>query len=229
MKPWRTLAEERGADGQTLVLQERDGVFVIRVGGRELMSSVRHGSEEELARAAIEGAGGGAKRVLVGGLGLGYTLRAALDLLPADARVVVAELSPTVVAWNRGPLAGLAGAPLDDARVTVDVADVMDCVDRVDARRDGFDAILLDVDNGPSALANRGNDRLYGKAGLVAFRRALRPGGVVAIWSAGPAAGFVERLRHAGFEAGEREVGARGGAGKQGTRHVLFLGQRSRR
>ncbi|HEY3448969.1 MAG TPA: hypothetical protein VGK67_21590 [Myxococcales bacterium] len=224
MKPWKTLGTDRLPDGQELALQERDGVFVIRLDGRELMSSARHGSEEALARAGLADLRREAATVLVGGLGLGYTLRAALDLLPAKASVVVAEISKAVVEWNRGPLAALAGAPLDDPRVKIEVAEIGKYLAKT---RERFDAILTDVDNGPSADPNPTNDRLYTKAGLAAFRDALRPGGMLVIWSAGPAEGFVKRLSQAGFRGDERRVDARAGKEvKKGTQHMLFIGRR---
>ncbi|MHB8874174.1 MAG: spermine/spermidine synthase domain-containing protein [Myxococcaceae bacterium] len=213
MKPWQTLATAPAADGKELVLQVRDGVYVIRVGGHELMSSARHGSEEALAAAGLEGPLGEAPQVLIGGLGLGYTLRAALDLLPPGAKVVVAEVSSAVVDWNLGPLAHLAAAPLEDPRVSVEVCEIGRFVARTKQR---FDAVLLDVDNGPVALARSGNQQLYGAAGLAAFRGVLRPGGVLALWSAGPAPRFLDALRQAGFAAEERRV----------QRDILFLGVR---
>jgi spermidine synthase len=225
MKPWITLAREPSPDGKELVLQERDGVYVIRVGGRELMSSARHGSEEAMAQAGLLGLGSPEPpSVLIGGLGLGYTLRAALDRLPAGAGVTVVEISAAVVAWNRGPLAPLAGSPLSDPRVTVELAEVGQFLATTRRR---FDAILLDVDNGPSALSCEGNRELYGPAGLAACSRALRPGGALVVWSAGAAPRFVARLREAGFDAHEERVAARSGGGK--ARHVLFVGRAGRR
>ena len=215
MKPWHTLATAPAGAGKTLSLQERDGVYVLRVGGQELMSSAHHGSEEAMAAAGLERLARPAPAVLIGGLGLGYTLRAALDLLPQSARVVVAEISQAVVDWNRGPLAPLANAPLTDPRVSVEVAEVARFAARTPLR---FDAILLDVDNGPAALFRSGNQQLYEAAGLDSLRRALHPGGVLVLWSAGPAPGFMDRLRLAGFKAEERRV----------KRHVLFLGRKPR-
>ncbi|MGC4114454.1 MAG: hypothetical protein QM765_07555 [Myxococcales bacterium] len=223
MKPWITLAKDRAPDGQELVLQQRDTVFVIRVGGRELMSSARHGSEEAMARAGLADLRREATSVLVGGLGLGYTVRAALDLLPSKASLTVAEMSQAIVDWNRGPLAQLAGSPLSDPRVKVEVADVAKLVSKP---RERYDTILLDVDNGPSALANEGNDRLYGRGGLAAFREALRPYGTLVIWSAGPVEGFVKKLKSCGFKAEERLASAQSGAGRKGTQHMLFVARR---
>ena len=225
MKPWVTLAKETPPDGKELVLQERDGVYVIRVGGQELMSSARHGSEEAMAQAGLAGLGSlEPPSVVIGGLGLGYTLRAALDRLPARASVVVVEISPAVVAWNRGPLAPLAGSPLADPRVTVEVAEVGSFLATTRRR---FDAILLDVDNGPSALFRAENRQLYGASGLAAFSRTLRPGGALVVWSAGADPRFVADLLKAGFDAQELRVAARSGSGK--ARHVLIVGRAGRR
>ncbi len=148
-----------------------------------------------MVRACPQPKGGGC--VLIGGLGMGYTLRATLDLLPPTGSVVVAELSPDVVGWNRGPLGPLAGHPLDDPRVSIEVDDVANVIRRSEDR---FDAILLDVDNGPMALAKRTNGWLYSPAGLEAARGALRRPGALAVWSAGPDRSFERRLQRAGFE-----------------------------
>jgi len=212
--PWQTLGRARAPDGGELVLYQRGGEFVIRVDGRELMSSRAHGSEEEMARRAC---GAAMKDVLIGGLGLGYTVRAALDSLRGDARVVVVEIVLAVVEWNRGPLAHLAGRPLDDPRVSVEIGDV----GRVLRAGHRWDAILLDVDNGPVALTRKGNHALYGPTGLATAKSALRRGGVLAVWSAHRDDGFVSRLRKAGFSAEAVDVPARGVAG--GPMHTIFL------
>ncbi len=217
MIPWETLSKARAPDGAELVLCRRGDEVAIRIGGRDLMSSRMHGSEEELARRACAGLAGGT-RVLIGGLGLGYTLRAALDALPADAQVIVAELVAAVVDWNRGPLAALAGRPLADPRVTVEVADVGAVIRRPGKR---WDAILLDVDNGPAALTRRANQALYGATGVAVAKAALRPGGLLAVWSASADDGFSARLRRAGFEVAVESAAARGKLG--GARHTLFL------
>ncbi len=219
MIPWEILGKERAPEGGELVLYHRNGEYSIRVGGRELMSSRAHGSEEELARAACAGLGRGA-RVLIGGLGLGYTLRAALDALPGSTTVVVAELVPAVVTWNRGPLVPLAGRPLEDPRVELEPTDVGAVLRRAGPR---WDAILLDVDNGPAALTRKANQALYGDTGLEVAKRALRAGGVLAVWSASPDKSFEKRLGKAGFKAESREVPARGSAG--GPMHTLFFGR----
>ena len=182
--------------------------------GGDLMNSRQFGSEEALASLTCTGLKPGA-RVLIGGLGMGFTLRKALALLPARAEVVVAELVPAVIAWARGPLAGLHGDSLDDPRVRVVERDVAEVI-----AGGPWDAILLDVDNGPDGLVRARNDRLYDEAGLSAARRALRAGGVLAVWSAAPDARFVARLKRGGFVVEEAVVRARG---TKGPRHVIWL------
>ncbi len=195
MKPWETLGEATTADGCTFVLRRRDAHYIIAADGMNLMVSNEHGSESEMVALACPFPPPAA-RVLIGGLGMGFTLRAALDQLPDDAAVVVAELVPEVVQWNRGPLGGLTNHPIDDPRVVVEVGDIADLVRTSD--RD-FDAILLDVDNGPDALSHDANAWLYTAAGLGALKGALRPGGALAVWSAHDEAGFPRRLRIAGL------------------------------
>jgi spermidine synthase len=204
-------------DGAELVLARHDDEWVVRAAGRILMSSRVHGSEEALAAIALREAAG-RRAVLVGGLGMGFTLRAALDRLPPDARVVVVELVPGLVAWNRGPLAHLAGRPLEDPRVRLQQGDVGK---RLAEARSAYDAILLDVDNGPSALAHPANASLYGDRGVRACADALRPGGVLAVWSAAPDERFRLRLGRAGLVAREERVPARGAKG--GVRHVVVV------
>jgi len=216
MKPWIELGRARAPGGGELTLHQRDREFVIRVDGTELMSSRLHGSEERLAEVGCP-PGAAAPRVLVGGLGMGFTLRAALDALPANARVVVAEISDAVVDWNRAALAPLAGAPLSDPRVTVHVGDVGDAM-----RDERFDAILLDVDNSPHALTRPGNGALYSERGLAVARRALRPGGRLAVWSAVRAPAFERRLRRGGFAVEVHAAKARGDRG--GATHIIYVG-----
>jgi spermidine synthase len=215
--PWETLGRARAPDGGELVLVRRGDEVAIRVGGKDLMSSRMHGSEEQLARSACA-ALAGTPRVLVGGLGLGYTLRAALDALPPRATVVVAELVRAVVDWNRGPLGPLAGHPLDDPRVTVEVADVGAVMRRPGPR---WDVILLDVDNGPAALTRRGNQALYAGPGLDTAKRALARGGVLAVWSASADDAFAARLARAGFTVSVERAPARGPRG--GSKHSLYF------
>jgi spermidine synthase len=184
------------------------------------MSSRAHGSEESLAEAGCGHLRGAATpRVLVGGLGMGFTLRAALDVLPAGARVVVAELVPEVVAWNRDPLGALAGHPLRDKRVRVAVQDVGFTLR---AHPSHFDAILLDVDNGPAAFTSRLNSSLYSAQGLAAAHASLVSGGVLAVWSAWDDDGFTRRLRRQGFTTESSRVRAR--REKRGSHHTIFVG-----
>lgn len=220
MKPTELLGRTRTPDGAELALTRRDSEYVILASGRSLMSSRMHGSEEALATFACQRARARAEPcVLVGGLGMGFTLRATLDLLPPGATVVVAELVPGVVEWNRGPLGPLAGHPLKDARVVVDVNDVADTL-RANPGR--FDAVLLDVDNGPAAFTATDNAGLYSDGGLAAARVALTVGGVLAVWSAREDRRFEQRLRHCGFTVQVERV--RGRLKKGGPRHTIFLG-----
>lgn len=221
--PWTLVDSARvPGNGGELRLYQRDGEFSIRVDEDELMNNLVHGSEDALARLACGRIRGrSAPRVLIGGLGMGYTLAAALQSLGPDARVVVAELVPAVVAWNRGPLGALAGQPLTDKRVTVREADVRKVM-QTDRR--GFDAILLDVDNGPEGLTRRENSWLYSLDGLSVAFAALKPGGVLAVWSAGPDPAFTQRLHKAGFLVEEVLVKLHGVA--EGERHTIWLGSR---
>jgi len=219
MKPWEILGQARTPDGATMTLTRSGNEHVIRVDGQHLMSSRMHGSEDALAALACAQARVLARpKVLVGGLGMGFTLRATLDLLPPDARVVVVELLPAVVMWNRSLLGDLAGHPLGDPRVKIEVADV-GAVMRASSGR--FDAVILDVDNGPSAFTSMDNDGLYDEQGLAAARAALTPAGVLAVWSAKDDRRFQERLRRSGFRVEVRQ--ARGHLNK-GPRHTIFVG-----
>jgi len=224
MIPWVLLGEARvAAGGHTLSLHQRDREFSIRLAGRgELMNSRSHGSEEALAELACDRLAGRADcHVLIGGLGMGFTLAAALRRLPAGARLTVAELVPQVVAWNRGPLGELAGHPLADPRVTVREGDVADLIE---TGRGAYDGILLDVDNGPEGFTQADNEWLYGSDGLSATHAALRAGGVLGVWSAGHAPVFTGRLLKAGFDVAEMPVRARG---TRGARHMIWLAQRT--
>ncbi len=222
MKPWELLGKTLAPDGTVLTLTRHGHELVILADGKPLMSSRMHGSEEALATLGCRGLRDREHpAVLVGGLGMGFTLRATLDLLPDDATVVVAELVPAVVDWNTGPLGPLAQRPLADRRVHVEVGDVADVLRAAPAR---FDAILLDVDNGPAAFTASGNSRLYDNAGVAAARNALRDGGVLAVWSAWDDRKFEQRLRHAGFRVQVERVRAR--LTKGGPRHTIFLGHR---
>lgn len=221
MLPWRIVERAAGPDGAEWTLARRGDEWVVRAAGRVLMSSRQHGSEEALAALGLARVAR-PRTVLVGGLGLGYTVRAALDRLPRDARVVVAELVPELVAWNRDLVGHLAGRPLDDPRTRLQHGDVLP---RIAEARGAFDAILLDVDNGPSALSDARNARLYGDEGVRACRGALRAGGALAVWSAGPDDRFRARLEKAGLEAAIHAVPARGGTSR-GARHVVFVGRK---
>ena len=217
MKPFETLAETTTAEGRRLTLHRHDVDFFIHLEGDELMSTRRYHSESVLAAAALEELGTIARpRVLIGGLGLGYTLRAALDVFPKDGQIVVAELFPAVVDWNRKYIDPTAEA-LEDPRVEIVERDVRAVI--LDANR-GFDAILLDVDNGPSAWCLKSNGRLYGSEGIAAIRRALRPQGVLAVWSAFRDPAFVKLLEKGGFSARADTVRARGA---KGAKHTIFL------
>lgn len=219
MKPWELLGETRAPDGSDVRLTRRDDEYLILANGKPLMSSRLHGSEEALATLACTRARTMAQpRVLVGGLGMGFTLRATLDLLPPGAVVLVAELLPSVLDWNRGPLASLADRPLQDPRVRIEVGDVGFTL-RAGANR--FDVVLLDVDNGPAAFTAADNQGLYDNGGVAAAHAALRPGGTLAVWSAWDDRKFEQRLRHYGFAVTVERVRAR--LKKGGPRHTIFL------
>ncbi|WP_029074447.1 hypothetical protein [Kaistia adipata] len=220
MIPWVRLDTAEIPDcGGELRLMRRGAEFSIMIGSNELMNSRLSGSEEALASlSAARITGRATPQILIGGLGMGFTLRAALAEFGADASITVAELVPAVVAWARGPMAEVFGTCLDDPRTTIHVGDVGALIRAGRAR---FDAILLDVDNGPDGLTRESNDSLYTLAGLGAAYAALRPGGVLAVWSSGPDAAFTQRLRKAGFEATEERVKAH--RGRRGARHVIWI------
>jgi spermidine synthase len=224
--PWSLLDSAHVPDGrEELRLMRRGTEFSIKLGQSELMNSRLSGSEEALATIACERIRDRSEpRILIGGLGMGFTLRAALAALGPAARIVVAELVPAILVWARGPLAEIFGGSLTDPRVTVCEADVSHLI-----RSDGpiFDAILLDVDNGPEGLTRETNDGLYDLNGLSAARSALHPGGILAVWSSGPNLKFTGRLRKAGFEVEEIKVRANGSGG--GARHMIWIATRSRR
>lgn len=221
MIPWELLGRATTPDGDEMTLTRHGSEYVINASGRCLMSSRMRGSEQALAMFGCARARTlDEPCCLVGGLGMGFTLRAALDLLPARATVVVAELVAGVVEWNRGPLAPLAGHVLRDRRVVVDVADVLDVL-RANPGR--FDAVLLDVDNAPAAFTTAANARLYDDRGLAALRASLAPAGIAGVWSAHEDRRFEQRMRHAGFRVRVERVRAR--LDKGGPRHVIFLGE----
>ena len=218
MKPWVLVETAAIPGGGELHLFQHVRDFAIRVGRDELMNSMSHGSEDALARLAFARLGARTRRqILIGGLGMGFTTAAALRDAGPDDQLTVAELMPAVVAWNRGPLAHLAGHPLADARVQVHTGDVAGLL-RAPAA--AYDLILLDVDNGPQALTTSANHWLYGSAGLAKAFAAVRGGGVLAVWSAGPDAAFTRRLRQAGFQVEIAEARAHG---TRGPRFVIWL------
>jgi spermidine synthase len=222
VKPLEHLATARAPDGEALKLMRRGDDFMIVLDRNELMNSRMSGSEEALATMTAERLGGRAtQRWLIGGYGMGFTLRAALGVLGADARLTVAELVPEIIEWARGPMATLAKGCLDDPRVHVVLDDVAELIARA---RSTYDAILLDVDNGPDGLVRDANDRLYTPAGLAAAKAALTPGGVLAVWSAAPDKVFAARLHRAGFEVDEVTVRARSNG--KGPRHTIWLARR---
>ena len=220
MIPWVRLDTARvpGSDGE-LRLMQRGAEFSIKLGQNELMNSRLSGSESALATLAckkIEAVKN--PHVLIGGLGMGFTLRAALAVLGAEAEIVVAELVPAIVGWARGPMSELFGDSLNDPRVSVRETDVAGVIG---SHAGAFDAILLDVDNGPEGLTRKSNDALYDRKGLQAARAALRPKGVLAVWSSGPNAAFSKRLMESGFDVNEVPVRATGRGG--GSRHIIWI------
>ena len=224
MKGWELLGATSAPDGTDIRLTRRANEYVILANGKPLMSSQLHGSEEALATlGSTEARQLTRPRVLVGGLGMGFTLRAVLDVLPSAAVVVVAELLPAVIEWNRGPLAALTGYPLRDPRVRVQVADVGFTLR---AYRGHFDAILLDVDNGPAAFTVDVNAGLYDNSGVAAAYAALCPRGTLAIWSAWEDTKFEQRLRFHGFAV--EVVWVRARLKKGGPRHTIFLAHKGR-
>lgn len=217
--PWVTLASAQIPGGGALRLKQRGAEFSIMLGTNELMNSRLSGSEEALAHLTCARlAGRPARDVLIGGLGMGFTLRAALAELGSDDRVTVAELVPEIIAWARGPMAGIFGSCLADKRVTIIEGDVGAVIRSGPSR---FDAIVLDVDNGPEGLSRNANDALYDQPGLAAAFAALRQGGVLSVWSSGPDASFTRRLHRAGFSVDEERVRANGARG--GARHVIWI------
>ena len=220
MTPWTLVDRAESPDGTRLELLRRGSHFSIRVNGQLLMNSRVHGSEETLAELAIRALEGRAHpHVLVGGLGFGYTLAAALERLDPEARVTVVEIAPAVIRWNRELLGELNGPRLADPRVSVVDGDICELLRSASQR---FDAILLDVDNGPRAVGRESNAYLYSPTGLAAIRAALEPGGVVAIWSAGPEVGFSDQLREAGFGVVLHRVQSH--AARTNERHFIWLG-----
>ncbi|WP_426435138.1 spermidine synthase [Bradyrhizobium genosp. P] len=224
MIPWEKIDTARipGSEDE-LRLMRRGREFSIMLGANELMNSRLSGSEAALATLAakqIEKVKN--PRFLIGGLGMGFTLRAALSALGREARIVVAELVPAVVAWARGPMAEIFGDSLNDPRVSIQEVDVADVIERHSLT---FDAILLDVDNGPEGLTRKANNALYEVAGIKIAHTALRRGGVLAVWSSGPNVKFPKSLRQAGFAVNEVAIRATGKGG--GARHVIWIATKS--
>lgn len=222
MQPWTVLHAAKAPDGTVLELRRRGHEYLIRAGGYDLMST-----EDERSASALADLGCAELRadaplhVLIGGLGMGFTLRAALDRCGPRTICEVAELVPEVADWNRGPLGEKSGYPLNDSRTRLYVGDV---AERIATARGEFDAILLDVDNGPDALAHAHNESLYRGRGLAAARLALKPGGVLGTWSFSDDRGYTERLKRAGFDPRVHRVPAsRKG---RGLRHVIWIARR---
>jgi spermidine synthase len=218
--PWKLIDTTDVPDGTVpLRLMQRGQEFTIKLGQNELMSSRLFGSEEALATlTCFRLADMKAPKLLIGGYGMGFTLRAALKVLGPQAKITVVELVPAIVAWARGPMVELTGDSLQDPRVTIVEGDV---VTAIKAARASYDAILLDVDNGPEGLTRKSNNALYDLSGLHASLAALRPGGVLAVWSSFPHPSFTALLRKAGFKTEEIPIRAAGPRG--GARHVIWL------
>ncbi|ALJ14496.1 spermidine synthase [Sphingopyxis macrogoltabida] len=219
MTPRELIDTANVPGGEQLRLYRRGGDFIIAIGGNELMNSRMSGSEEALAEMSCDRLrSDAAPHLLIGGYGMGFTLRAALARLGPDARVTVAELVPEIIDWARGPMAALTAGGLDDPRVELRLADVSGVIGGVVGK---YDAILLDVDNGPDGLTREGNDRIYSMGGLARAKAALRPGGILAVWSAAPDARFTRRLKDSGFTVEEVTVRAR--ASGKGPRHLIWF------
>ena len=213
MKPSVRIATARTPDGGEMVLYQHDRDFLIKINGQDLMHSRQHESERELARLGCAHlAGRKAPRILIGGLGMGYTLRQALDMLSSHAQVVVCELLGAVVEWNREFFGELNGQPLGDERVNLKTGDIVELISRSRGR---FDAILLDIDNGPSAITDSSNRRLYDREGIRACRRALREQGCLAVWSAKPSKKFEQLLMSCSFHVRRFQVSAYNGSKSQ--------------
>lgn len=226
MIPWKVLdtAKVPGGD-EVLRLKQRGSEFVIALGDNQLMSNRLSATEQALATIACDGLRTAQKPlILIGGLGMGFTLRAALKILGPQARIAVAELVPAVVKWARGPMAEIFEGSLDDPRVTIHETDVGELIR---AGKQAYDAILLDVDNGPEGLSRVANDALYDDKGLRAAHAALRPGGVLAIWSSAPHPEFAARLRKTKFAVKEIAIRAKGPRG--GAQHLMWTATRATR
>ena len=227
MLPRETIATAQIPQGDELTLVSHGRDFIIMLGRDELMGTRMQFSEEQLARLTIERLQAAKPRILIGGYGMGFTFRSALEHAPEQAEVVVAEVVPEILEWAKGPLAHLTGDCLDDPRGEVVLADVAALIDdAVDGTTPGYDAILLDVDNGPDGIVREGNERLYTRTGIGRARDALKPGGVLAIWSAAPDHKFTGRLKDAGLEVDVQTVRAR--PNNKGPHHTIWFARRTR-
>jgi spermidine synthase len=226
MIPWKVLDAAKVPGGkEVLTLKQRGTEFVIALGDNQLMSNRLSATEQALATMACDGfRAAKAPKILIGGLGMGFTLRAALKIMGPQARIAVAELVPEVVKWARGPMAEIFEGSLDDPRTKIHMKDVGELIH---AARLEYDAILLDVDNGPEGLSRTANDALYDDKGLRAAHAALKPGGVLAIWSSAPHAEFAARLRKTRFAVKEIAVRAKGPRG--GAQHLIWTATRAKR
>lgn len=221
-------AAKAGDYGGELQLFRRGDDFMIVIGRNELMNSRVYGSEVALAQMSIDRlktrtTQNNKLRILIGGYGMGFTLRAALEALPANAQVIVAELIPDIIDWARGPMERLTNGCIDDPRLTIKIADVAEVIEE-GANDGGYDAILLDVDNGPDGLTQAENDGLYSDQGLMAAKRALNSGGILAIWSAHPDPKFTKCMIRNGFQVDEKIIRAR--TNGKGARHTIWFGQK---
>lgn len=222
MLPRETLATARIPGGDTLTLVRHGDDFIVMLGRDELMGTRMRFSEEQLAVLTLERLAKPDPRILMGGYGMGFTLRAALTAMGPGGRVTVAEIVPEIIEWAKGPLAHLTGETLEDPRLTIEPCDVAALIDdALDGSSPRYDAILLDVDNGPDGIVRTGNERLYTRTGLARARDALVPGGLLAVWSAAPDPKFARRLKDAGFDVGERTVRAR--PNNKGPRHTIWF------
>ena len=226
MLPREEIATARIPDGDTLTLVSHGRDFIIMLGRDELMGTRMQFSEEQLAELTLAQLDAPNPRVLIGGYGMGFTYRKALSKIPEGGEVVVAEIVPEILDWANGPLAHLTADTLDDPRGSVVICDVAALIDDAnDGTCAKFDAILLDVDNGPDGIVRDPNDRLYTRTGLAKAKEALNPGGILAIWSAAPDHKFTRRLKDAGFEVEAREVRAR--PNNKGPRHTIWFAQQN--
>ena len=225
MLPRETIAIAQIPDGGELTLVSHGRDHIIMLGRDELMSTRMQYSEEQLAEQTMARLGSNEPRMLIGGYGMGFTLRAALSRMGPGGEVVVAELIPDIVEWARGPMSELTGESLDDPRLDLKICDVAALIDDAnDGTCEKYDAILLDVDNGPDGIVREENNRLYSRTGLARARDALNPGGVLAIWSAAPDHGFTKRLREANMDVEERFFRAR--PNNKGPRHTIWFARK---